>query len=164
MPGTPYWSSVSPHTGRGTQHTRQHVRRNFFPFFPRQRKVLHDQRQAPTVQRLRRALGHFQDQRRLREVAHQLSPVSFFPFSFPASPKKSSSYIVPSLVINKVCSTFCCANPPRRPSRPRSPSGPQKSSRRSCSSGTSVPRRCALSRRWTRRRTGYTKRTSTRYS
>jgi len=92
MPGMPYWSSVSPHTlaeGRSTR-SPELVPFLFFLLLPRQRKVLHDRRQAPTVQGFRRALGHFQDQRRLCEVAHQLSPVRFLPFSHR---RKPGSYV-----------------------------------------------------------------------
>jgi hypothetical protein len=52
--------------------------------------------------------------------------------------RNNGSYIRPLPAINKVYSTFCSANPPRRPLQPRSLSGLQRSSRQSCSSSTSA--------------------------
>lgn len=147
----PYWSSVSPFPAWIPQS------HNCVFCYPRQRKVLHNRWQGSGRQLVRRALGHFQNQKWLCAAAHQ------FPAVRTLLTRPCSSHLPRHTATSKACSTSCSASPPRRPWPTRSPSGPWRSSRPLPSSATSARLRCVPSKRWTRRRTGYTKRTSTRY-
>ena len=156
----PYWSSVSPaHWQSNAANVPTRPPCHFsFPFsFPRQRKVLYDRRQAAGRRVLRRTIRRFQNQRRLREVARQLSAVRPPSSSLYRQKHPTYTYISPTAVQNitstsatsKDCWISCSASLPRKPSRLHSPSGPPKNLSRLCFSGTCAPPRCARSRRWT---------------